>query len=195
MTSEAWLVVGLGNPGSGYCHNRHNLGFLVVEQLLQRYGVSFKFHKTSAWVAQTHLGVGGARLVLAKPATYMNLSGNAVLGLLNFFGISSQRLIVVHDELDVVFGGVRLKNSGGEGGHNGLRSISQRLGSKQYFRVRCGIGRPKVGFDIAGYVLQDFSVEQRKELPFFVDLAADAVETLVEDGLVVAQQRFHSLGK
>lgn len=184
------LVVGLGNPGPDYAGNRHNVGFMVLDELAARVGGKFKAHKAGADVVEGR--VAGQRAVLAKPRSYMNLSGGAVAGLARFFKVSQDALVVVHDELDIPFAAVRLKLGGGESGHNGLRSISKSLGSKDYYRVRFGIGRPPGRLDPADFVLRDFSSTERKELPFAVDRAADAVEALVTQGLAAAQNAFHS---
>jgi peptidyl-tRNA hydrolase, PTH1 family len=196
---DTWLVIGLGNPGPEYAGNRHNVGAMVVEELAARdaTGVagsraSFKAHKTRARVAEVRLRVPGPKVVLAVPSTYMNLSGGPVAGLLKYYGVPIERLVVVHDELDIESGLVRLKQGGGEGGHNGLRSVSQSLGSKDYLRVRVGIGRPPGRQDPADFVLKDFGKAERENLPFLVDEAADAVDALIEVGLVDAQQRFHA---
>ncbi|HZG91208.1 MAG TPA: aminoacyl-tRNA hydrolase [Pseudonocardia sp.] len=186
------LVVGLGNPGPDYAATRHNVGFRVVELLAARAGGGrFGKHRTNADVLEGRLA--GRKVVLAKPRTYMNVSGGPVAGLLRYFSVAPQDLVVVHDELDLGFGVIRLKLGGGEGGHNGLRSISQSLGTKDYLRVRFGIGRPPGRQDPADYVLRRFSGAEGKELDLAVDLAADAAEALLADGLEPAQNRFHAL--
>ncbi len=183
------LVVGLGNPGPEYADTRHNVGFHVVELLAARAGGGrFSRHKSNADVLEGRLA--GRRVVLAKPRTYMNVSGGPVAGLVRYYG---GELVVVHDDLDLGFGVVRLKQGGGEGGHNGLRSISTSLGTKDYLRVRFGIGRPPGRQDPADFVLTRFSATERKELDFAVDLAADATEALLADGLEPTQNRFHAL--
>ncbi len=183
------LVVGLGNPGPEYADTRHNVGFRVVELLATRAGGGrFSRHRTGADVLEGRLA--GRRVVLAKPRTYMNVSGGPVAGLVRYYG---GELVVVHDDLDLGFGVVRLKQGGGEGGHNGLRSISTSLGTKDYLRVRFGIGRPPGRQDPADYVLKRFSATERKELEFAVDLAADATEALLAEGLEPTQNRFHAL--
>lgn len=195
---DTWLVVGLGNPGARYAGNRHNVGAMVVDELASRHGgARLKAHKARASVAEVRLGMiaGGApgpRAVLAVPSSYMNESGGPVKALMNFFSIDTDHLVVLHDELDIPAGEVRLKKGGGEGGHNGLRSISSALGTKDYLRVRIGIGRPPGRMEAADFVLRDFSVTERKELPFLIGDAADAAEQLVAEGLVAAQQRWHS---
>ena len=208
---DTWLVVGLGNPGPHYAGNRHNVGAMVVDELASRHDLgslaverlasrraradgtaAFKVHKARTRVVEMRLRVPGPKLVLAVPLTYMNVSGGPVAGLIKYFDVPVERLIVVHDELDIEAGVVRLKRGGGEGGHNGLRSISQSIGSKDYLRVRVGIGRPPGRQDPAEYVLRDFPKAEKAELPLLLDEAADAVEALVEVGLVDAQQRFHA---
>jgi PTH1 family peptidyl-tRNA hydrolase len=192
-----WVVVGLGNPGPQYACNRHNVGQMVVDELARRAGASFRSFRGKAFVADARLGVlpGGApgpRVVLVKPTSYMNLSGGPVASVLAMQSASPDRLVVVHDELDIPFAPVRLKSGGGEGGHNGLRSISSAIGTRDYVRVRVGIDRPPGRQDPADYVLGDFSTAQRKELPWLLDAAADAVEMVVTAGLEAAQRRFHA---
>jgi PTH1 family peptidyl-tRNA hydrolase len=183
-------VVGLGNPGPGYSGNRHNVGFLVVELLAERMSGRFKAHKTRSEIVEGRLG--DVRVVLAKPRSYMNDSGGPVSGLLDFFKVPLDRLVVVHDELDLPFGGLRLKLGGGDNGHNGLKSVRRSLGSGDFNRVRIGIGRPPGRMDPATFVLRDFSGTERKELDYQVDRAADAVEALVAQGLERAQNTFNT---
>jgi peptidyl-tRNA hydrolase, PTH1 family len=190
-----WLVVGLGNPGPEYAKNRHNIGFVIADLLAERVGARFARHRRAvALVAQGRLGVGAdaPRLVLAKPMTYMNLSGGPVAGLAQFYKVPVSRLIAIYDELDLDFGVLRLKVNGGEGGHNGLRSVSRSLGGREYVRVRFGIGRPPGRQDPADYVLSDFSPVERKELDFLVDRAADATEAVIRRGLEWAQNVYHA---
>ena len=192
-----WLVVGLGNPGPRYAANRHNVGAMVVDELAARSSTRLTAHKARAGAATVRFGMlpGGApgpAAVIAVPSSFMNESGGPVKALMSFFSTDPDRLVVVHDELDIPAGDVRLKKGGGEGGHNGLRSISSALGTKDYLRVRVGIGRPPGRMDAADFVLRDFSATERKELPFLVGDAADAVELVVTEGLTVAQQKFHS---
>jgi PTH1 family peptidyl-tRNA hydrolase len=189
--TDTWLIVGLGNPGPEYRNNRHNVGQMVLDELASRVGGSFKSHKARAQVLEGRLGIGGPRVVLAKPATYMNVSGGPVAALTNFYGITPDRVVAVHDEIDIPFNTVKLKIGGGEGGHNGLRDISKALSTKDYLRVRVGVGRPPGRMDTADYVLRDFGTAEKKELPFLLDEAADAVEMLLADGLLAAQQKFH----
>ena len=190
------MNVGLGNPGPSYAGNRHNVGAMVVDALADRARVSLKAHKARARGAQIRLegsapGVPGPPAVIAVPSTYMNEAGGPVAALLRFFKIPPEQLIVVHDELDIDYGVVRLKKGGGEGGHNGLRSISTSLGTKDYLRVRVGIGRPPGRMDAAAYVLKDFSAQQRPELDFLLPSAVEAVDLLVQKGLTEAQNAVH----
>jgi peptidyl-tRNA hydrolase, PTH1 family len=196
MTEDVppWLVVGLGNPGPEYAKNRHNIGAVVADLLAHRVGAKLSRHrKAVAEVAEARLGTGIAapRLVLAKPMTYMNVSGGPIAGLARFYKVPIDRIIAIHDELDISFGLVRLKVGGGEGGHNGLRSLSKALGSREYVRVRFGIGRPPGRQDPADFVLSDFSTVERKELDFLVDRAADATEAVIQHGLEWAQNAYH----
>ncbi|NSC22153.1 aminoacyl-tRNA hydrolase [Streptomyces albus subsp. chlorinus] len=194
-TTDPWLIAGLGNPGPGYAGNRHNVGFMVADLLASRMGATFKSHKAArAQVVEGRLGTPGVdstRVVLAKPMSYMNVSGGPVKGLLDFYGVPVGRLVVVHDELDIDYGTLRLKLGGGDNGHNGLKSITKVLGS-DYYRVRFGVGRPPGRMQVADYVLRDFSTTERKELDYFVDRAADACESLVADGLERAQSTYNS---
>ncbi|MGY4099747.1 aminoacyl-tRNA hydrolase [Nocardia sp. R16R-3T] len=184
------LVVGLGNPGAEYERTRHNIGFLVADVLAQRVGGRFAVHKKSgADLLQARLD--GRQVLIAKPRSFMNLSGRPVAALAKFFSVPPTEVIVVHDELDLPFGQVRLKRGGGEGGHNGLRSVSSALTTKDYLRTRIGIGRPPGRQDPADYVLKPFSSVERKEVPVIVEQAADAVELLLRVGLEPAQNQLH----
>jgi peptidyl-tRNA hydrolase, PTH1 family len=190
MSDERWLVAGLGNPGPEYAGTRHNAGHLVVDLLAGRMGARFKAHRTRNEIAEGRLA--GVPVTLAKPRTYMNLSGGPVAALAAFYKIPPGRIVVVHDELDIPFGSVRIKLGGGDNGHNGLRSVTQSLGTNEYIRVRFGIGRPPGRMDAATYVLRDFSPAERKELPFVIDRCADAVETVLSKGVAAAQNTFHA---
>jgi peptidyl-tRNA hydrolase, PTH1 family len=185
-----WLVVGLGNPGPEYSGNRHNIGFGIVEALAARMGGRFKSHKARADVIEGRLA--GQRVVLAKPRSYMNESGGPVSALRDFFKVPLDRLVVVHDELDLPYAGLRLKLGGGDNGHNGLKSLRRSLGSGDFNRVRFGIGRPPGRMDAAAFVLRDFSAAERKELDTLVEYAADAIEALVVDGMEKAQNTFNT---
>jgi PTH1 family peptidyl-tRNA hydrolase len=164
---------------------------MVLDEIAGRIGAGFKTHKARAQVLEGRLGIGGPRVVLAKPMSYMNVSGGPVSALANFYGIAADHVVAVHDEIDIPFNTVKLKLGGGEGGHNGLRDISKALGTKDYLRVRVGVGRPPGRMDTADYVLRDFGTAELKELPFLLDDAADAVESLLREGLTAAQQKFH----
>ncbi|MGI5223115.1 aminoacyl-tRNA hydrolase [Nocardia sp. CA-290969] len=184
------LVVGLGNPGPEYERTRHNVGFLVADSLAQRVGGRFTVHKKSGTdLLQARLD--GRQVLIAKPRSFMNLSGRPVSALARFFSVPPTEVIVVHDELDLPFGAIRLKRGGGEGGHNGLRSISGALTTKDYLRTRIGIGRPPGRQDPADFVLKPFAAAERKELPVVVEQAADAVELLLRVGLETAQNQLH----
>ncbi|MEV6110289.1 aminoacyl-tRNA hydrolase [Streptomyces sp. NPDC051940] len=196
MTGEApWLIVGLGNPGPGYAANRHNVGFMVADLLAERMGGKFKrAQKAQAQTVEGRIGApgpAGRRVVLAKPMSYMNLSGGPVAALSGFYKVPLGQIVVIHDELDIDYGTLRLKVGGGDNGHNGLKSISKSLG-RDYLRVRFGIGRPPGRMEVADFVLKDFSSAERKELDYFVDRSADAVECLVADGLERAQNTYNS---
>lgn len=186
-----WLVIGLGNPGPGYAHTRHNIGQMVADVLATRMGSGFTAHKAGAAVATGRLAPGGPRVVLAKPTGYMNVAGRPVGALMRFFSLSPEALVVLHDELDITFDALKLKIGGGEGGHNGLKSISQVLGTRDYYRVRAGIGRPPGRMDVADFVLKPFTADERRALPLHLDRAADAAEALITEGLPAAQGRFH----
>lgn len=197
MLVDPWLIVGLGNPGPRYAGNRHNIGAMVVAELAERAGASPKQHKARAWASEVRLGtltggIPGPRAVLAQPMTFMNVSGGPVAGLVKFYKVPLEQVVVLHDELDIDFGQVRLKRGGGEGGHNGLRSISQSLGTRDYLRVRLGIGRPPGRQDPADYVLSDFPARDRVDVELLIGDGADAVEGLVQEGLTAVQNRFHA---
>ena len=185
MGDDRWLIAGLGNLGPQYAGTRHNAGQLVLSLLAERMGARLKSHRTRSDLATGRLA--GQPVALARPQSYMNLSGGPVTALAAFYKISPERTVVIHDELDLPFGVVRLKLGGGDNGHNGLRSITASLGTRDYYRVRFGIGRPPGRMEAATYVLRDFTPAERKELPFAIDRGADAVETLITKGLTEAQ--------
>ena len=190
VSEDTVLVVGLGNPGPKYENTRHNIGFMVADVLAARVSGKFSAHKRSnAEIVQARLD--GRQVIVAKPRTYMNLSGGPVAGLAKFFSVAPANVVVVHDELDLDYGTIRLKQGGGENGHNGLRSTSSALGTKDYLRVRMGIGRPPGRQDPADFVLKPFSSTERKDLPVFCEEGADAVELLLGLGLEGAQNRLH----
>jgi len=193
--TDVWLVVGLGNPGPAYAGHRHNVGYLVDDVLAQRMGSPFRAHKSGrADVVEGRLGPVGAetpRVVLARSRSYMNESGGAVSTLAKFYKVPPERIIAVHDELDIPYGALRIKLGGGDNGHNGLRSMRSSLGTGDFYRVRVGIGRPPGRQDPADFVLSNYTATERKELEINVVEAADAVESLVADGLEKTQQRFN----
>jgi PTH1 family peptidyl-tRNA hydrolase len=196
MTETVWLVVGLGNPGPSYAGNRHNVGYLVCDELAERMAGSFRAHKSGrAEVVEGRLGgtggVGGVRAVLVRPRCYMNETGGPVSALTKFYKVPMENVVAIHDELDIPFDTLRVKLGGGDNGHNGLRSMRSSLGSGDFHRVRVGIGRPPGRQSPADFVLSDYSSVERKILPFQVDRAADAVESLLVDGLERTQSRFN----
>ena len=196
VVGEVWLVVGLGNPGPSYAGHRHNVGYLVVDELARRLGSPFRAHKSGrAEVVEGRFGAPGSdgpRVVLAKPRCYMNEVGGPVKALATFYKVPPERIVAIHDELDIAFGTLRAKLGGGDNGHNGLKSMRSSLGTGDFYRIRAGIGRPHGRQEVADFVLSNYSSSERKELPFQVDTAADAVESLILDGLEKTQQRFNS---
>jgi PTH1 family peptidyl-tRNA hydrolase len=193
---DPWLVVGLGNPGASYAKNRHNIGAMVLDVLADRERARLSAHRAHADVAELRLapvgGNPGHRVVLAKPRTYMNVSGGPVAALLRYFRLPPERLLVVHDELDLPFATLRLKRDGGEGGHNGLRSVSQSLATRDYCRLRVGIGRPPGRMDAADFVLKDFSATERRDLDLLLVEAADAVALVLQEGWERAQNTINA---
>ncbi|OEV05314.1 aminoacyl-tRNA hydrolase [Streptomyces oceani] len=189
-----WLVAGLGNPGPKYARNRHNVGFVVADLLAERIGGSFRTHRARAQVLEGRVGppgTSGPRIIVAKPMSYMNLVGGPIGALRDFYRLPVERIVAVHDELDIDYGVLRLKKGGGDNGHNGLRSLTATLG-RDYHRLRFGVGRPPGRMGVADYVLKDFSTTERKELDYFTDRAADAVEALIREGLERAQSAYNS---
>jgi PTH1 family peptidyl-tRNA hydrolase len=195
LSDDVWLVVGLGNPGPTYAGTRHNVGYLVVEELARRIGGSWRSHKTGrADVVEGRLGAPGTpgpRVVLVRARCYMNESGGPVKALATFYKVPPEHIVAIHDELDIDFGTLRTKLGGGDNGHNGLKSMRSSLGTGDFYRVRAGIGRPPGRQAPADFVLSGYSSTERKELPFQVDSAADAVESLITDGLELTQQRYN----
>ncbi len=190
MADARWLIVGLGNPGPEYAGNRHNVGFMCADLLATQIGTTFKRDRSRAMAASGRLR--GVPVTLAKPLSFMNLSGGAVASLRAFYKLAPERILVLHDELDLPFGTIRLKLGGGDNGHNGLRSVTAALGTRDYHRVRIGIGRPPGRMDAADFVLRNFSAAERKELPEILGRSADAVETLLTRGLVAAQNQYNA---
>lgn len=195
-TDRRWLVVGLGNPGPDYASTRHNVGFMVADLLARRLGGRFKAHRGRADLVQTALGAPGSAVrvtvVLAKPKTYMNESGGPVAAVRDFFKVPLDHIVLVHDELDLPYGSLRLKQGGGDGGHNGLRSVTRSLGGPDYLRVRFGVGRPPGSQDPAAFVLKPFSAAEQPDLPYHLDRAADAALAVITDGLERAQNAFNA---
>ncbi len=192
MADDSWLVVGLGNPGPGYAGHRHNVGQMALAELAHRTSAAFRSHKADAAVAEARLTPGGPKLILAKPNTFMNLSGGPVALLLRFYQLDAARLIVLHDELDIPFDTIRVKSGGGHGGHNGVRDIAAAIGTPDFTRVRIGIGRPPGRQDAADFVLKPFTGAEREVLPSLLADAADATELVITEGLPAAQARFHA---
>lgn len=190
--ADTWLIVGLGNPGPRYEATRHNVGQMVIDELARRRSETLRSHKANARVAETWLRPGAARLVLAKPNSFMNVSGGPVSALAQFYGVPAERVVVVHDELDIPFDTLKLKTGGGHGGHNGVRDVAKALGTPEFPRVRVGVGRPPGRQDPADWVLDPFGAAERKTLPIAIGEAADAVEQLIDEGLLAAQQRHHA---
>ncbi|GAA0035642.1 aminoacyl-tRNA hydrolase [Brevibacterium metallidurans] len=198
MSSEAWLVFGLGNPGPKYESTRHNIGQMVVAELASRMGITLSRSKLRANVATGRLphgavpGLPGPRVVLATSTGYMNETGGPLKQVADFYGIGPDRIITVHDDVDIPFDTIKAKVGGGEGGHNGLRSTTSALGTKDYVRIRVGVGRPAGRQDTADFVLSPFAKAERETLPILVSDAADAVEMCIVEGLEPVQAKFHA---
>jgi PTH1 family peptidyl-tRNA hydrolase len=189
MADERWLIAGLGNPGPGFAQNRHNVGFMTADVLAGRMGSGFKRGPSRAMIATGRLA--GLAVIVVKPMSFMNLAGGPLVATSGYYKIPPGRVIVIHDELDLPFEVIRLKLGGGDNGHNGLRSVTSSLRTREYYRVRIGIGRPPGRQDPADYVLTDFAAAERKELPLVIERGADAAQTLLRDGLAAAQNLFH----
>jgi len=193
MAYDGWIVVGLGNPGPSYADTRHNVGYLVTDELAARMGSTWKAHKSGrAQIVEGRLGgIPGIRTVLGRARSYMNESGGPVSTLLSFFKAEPDQLIVVHDEVDIPYGDIRIKFGGGDNGHNGLKSLRKSLGTGDYYRVRVGVGRPSGRQETADYVLGPFGSVERRELDLHVNRAADAAESLMTIGLDATQNEFN----
>ncbi len=189
MAEERWLVAGLGNPGPHYEGNRHNVGFMVADVLAARIGSRFRRERSRVLAASGRLA--GVPVIIAKPTSFMNLSGGPVAAVSGFYKIPPERTVVVHDELDLPYGAIKLKLGGGDGGHNGLRSVTAALHTPGYYRVRIGVGRPPGRQEPADFVLTDFRAAERKELPLLLERSADAVESLLRHGLAATQNQVH----
>ncbi|MEE1296852.1 MAG: aminoacyl-tRNA hydrolase [Bifidobacterium sp.] len=197
MASEYWLIVGLGNPGAKYRDTRHNIGFMTVNELAKRWGVRFANHKGLADLGKGTMTMGDrtVKMFLCKPLTYMNDSGQAVASVSEYYKIPKERIVVIHDDMDLAFGRIKLKSGGSSGGHNGIKSIDRCLHSPDYFRVRMGTGHASRSGDAhdntINWVLGEFNKAQRKELPEFLADGADAAEAIVFDGLAKAQDKYN----
>jgi peptidyl-tRNA hydrolase, PTH1 family len=189
MSDDRWLIVGLGNPGPGYAGNRHNIGFMCCDEIAVGMGAKFKRDRSRSMAVSGMLA--GRPVTVAKPIAFMNVSGGPVAALSRFLKIPAARIVVIHDELDLPFGSIRMKLGGGDNGHNGLRSVTSSLGTREYYRVRIGIGRPPGRMDPADYVLRNFTADERAELPALLGRSAEAVDALLTDGLAAAQNAFH----
>ena len=189
-----WLVVGLGNPGDEYAATRHNVGKMVIDNLAKRHSVKLSSHKSRTEIAAYKLGVGidAHSIILAKSKSYMNETGGPIKALANFYSVAPEKIIILHDELDIPFSAIRAKVAGGDNGHNGLKSLTSSFDTPDYFRVRLGIGRPMGEQDPADFVLKQFSKEEKRTLGEFIDRAADCVELLIEKGLDLTQSKFNS---
>jgi PTH1 family peptidyl-tRNA hydrolase len=190
MTPETtYLLIGLGNPGREYRDNRHNLGFMVIDRLIVR--LNARGLKVQSKAIVTTATYEERKLILAKPQTYMNLSGQSAQGLLNFYKLPMENMLIAHDDLDLPFGTIRIRPGGGPGGQKGMASTIERLGTKDFPRLRIGIGRPPGRLDPAAYVLQDFSREEMKTLSEIVDRAGEAALTFVVEGLNKAMNKYN----
>jgi len=189
-----WLVAGLGNPGDQYAATRHNVGQMVIDQLVKRHSIKLASHKSRTHIAAYKLGVGidAHQIILAKSHSYMNETGGPIKALANFYSIEPANIIALHDELDIGFAAIRTKLGGGDNGHNGLKSMTSAFDTPDYYRVRLGIGRPMGQQDPADFVLKQFSKEEKKDLDEFIERGADVVEFLIEQGLELTQGKFNS---
>jgi PTH1 family peptidyl-tRNA hydrolase len=189
-----WLVVGLGNPGDKYAATRHNVGQMVVDELVRRHNVKLTSHKSRTNIAAFKLGVGvdAHPVIVAKSQSFMNETGGPIKALANFYSVDPEKIIVLHDELDIPFAAIRTKFAGGDNGHNGLKSMTSAFSAPDYYRVRLGIGRPMGEQDPADFVLKAFSKVEQKDLSEFIVRGADVVETLINEGLERTQTRFNS---
>ena len=189
-----WLVVGLGNPGDKYAATRHNVGQMVIDELVRRHNVKLSSHKSRTHIAVFKLGVGvdAHPVIVAKSHSFMNETGGPIKALANFYSVEPQKIIALHDELDIAFAAIRTKLAGGDNGHNGLKSMTSAFGTAEYYRVRLGIGRPMGEQDPADFVLKAFSKVEQKDLGEFIVRGADVVESLINEGLERTQTRYNS---
>jgi peptidyl-tRNA hydrolase, PTH1 family len=183
-----FLIVGLGNPGPKYERTRHNVGFMALERLARRHRLSLSSQKFDG---RTDTGlIGDQKVVLLEPLTFMNRSGKSVAAAANFYGLADEHIVVIHDEIDLPVGRLRVKSGGGHGGHNGLRDIVAKLGSRDFIRLRLGVGRPEHG-DVTNHVLGPFSSDDEREVDELLETACDAVEVVIQEGVSAAQNRFN----
>ena len=189
-----WLVVGLGNPGDKYAATRHNVGQMVIDELVSRHNVKLSSHKSRTHIAAFKLGVGvdAHPVIVAKSHSFMNETGGPIKALANFYSVEPQKIIALHDELDIPFAAIRTKIAGGDNGHNGLKSMTSAFGTAEYYRVRLGIGRPIGEQDPGDFVLKAFSKVEQKDLGEFIVRGADVVESLINEGLERTQTRYNS---
>lgn len=187
--TEKYMVIGLGNPGPEYQKNRHNVGFMAIDHISSELGFTYKKAKSKAIVMEGKWA--DRKLILVKPQTFMNLSGTAVSSLVRFYKIEPEKMIVIHDDLDLPALTLRLRPGGGPGGQKGVGSIIQQLGTQQFNRVRIGIGRPPGRMDPANYVLQNFSKQEEKEIPFLLDTVFKAVKSIIECGIEISMNNFN----
>ncbi len=190
-TNDAWVVVGLGNPGPTYERTRHNIGAVVVDELAKRSNSSLKRHK-KALAEVAEIKIGEHKVVIAKPLSYMNESGGPVKALASFYKVPLEQLVVLHDELDISLGTIRIKLGGGDNGHNGLKSVRGAFNSGDWYRIRLGIGRPPGNQDPSDFVLKAFSSTEQTDVAVLRENGADATETLITQGLLAAQSQFNS---
>ena len=192
MTAEKYLIVGLGNPGKQYSDNRHNIGFMVVDVLAVRWKIDIKRRRKNALTGEGK--IRNKSVILAKPQTFMNNSGLAVGPLQRLYEISTQNLLVIHDDLDLSFGRIRLRAAGGAAGHHGMESIIEKTATKEFPRLRVGIGRPKYeGEDVVDFVLKDFKSADKQKLETVLNQAADVVEAYLEAGIEIAMTRYNGI--
>ena len=197
MASDFWLIVGLGNPGTKYQSTRHNMGFMTADVLAERWSISFSDHKGLALLGRGMMSLQGRKVkcLLSKPLTYMNDSGDAVSSVAAYYDIASEHIVVIHDDIDLEFGRIKVKRAGSAGGHNGIRSIDRSLGTNAYDRVRMGVGHSQRGVNAhentIDWVLGRFNADQRQNLPDFLADGADAAEGLIFNGLSATQERFN----
>jgi len=184
-----WMVVGLGNPGTKYRETRHNIGFMVVDDIASGSGGALSQKKFDCIFGQTR--IAGAKTILSKPQSFMNKSGIPVQNLAAYFKVSPSHIIVVHDDIDLPFGSMKIKESGGHGGHNGIRSMITSLGTNEFIRIRLGVGRPEGDYDVSDYVLGKFTISDRKDLEKIIISASDAIRVIIENNVSEAMNKYN----